>query len=232
MSPHRVISSLLFLALLPAATLGQDTYKIEVLKQPPPSTLAGPVRDTLAVEGFRIVNGQGQAFAEIWLRKLVPASEPPAPPKGPVQFPFLAEGDLLGALRFVGEGHDFRDQAIAKGVYTIRFGLQPQNGDHNGSSEYRDFALLIPAAKDTTLAALQKKPLEERSAESAGTTHPAVFVLLNAPASTPSSSGPAITRDEQKDTWGAVIPMNLDVKGTSSPMPFRIQIIFIGAAMV
>ena len=27
----------------------------------------------------------------------------------------------MGALQFVTEGHDYRDQPIAKGVYTIRY---------------------------------------------------------------------------------------------------------------
>ena len=72
-------------------------------------------------------------------------------PKGAVLFPVLAEGELLGALRFPGEGHDYRDQTIAKGVYTLRYGFQPVNGDHLGVSTYRDYALLVPAAKDKAL---------------------------------------------------------------------------------
>ena len=51
-------------------------------------------------------------------------------------------------LQFATEGHDYRDQPIAKGVYTMRYGLQPVNGDHLGVSTYRDYSLLLPAAKD------------------------------------------------------------------------------------
>ena len=42
--------------------------------------------------------------------------------------PFLAEGELLGVLHLVGEAHDYRDQTIEKGLYTMRYGLQPING--------------------------------------------------------------------------------------------------------
>src|SRR5262249_21712282 len=126
------------------------------------------VRAVLADQGYRVVDGQGKPYAEIWLRKAVPASEKPAGPKGALLFPFLAEGELLGALRFPAEGHDNRDQTIAPGVYTLRYGLQPVNGDHLGVSPYRDYALLLPAVKDTALANLPGKRLEERSAESAG----------------------------------------------------------------
>ena len=183
----------------------------------------------LADEGYRVVDGQGKTYAEIWLRKAVPASEKPGAPKGAIQLPFLAEGELLGALRFPGEGHDYRDQTIAKGVYTVRYGIQPVNGDHLGVSPYRDYALLLPAAKDKTTDDLAKKPLEDRSAESAGTSHPAVLMLLTAPASGPAA--PAIARDEEKNTWGAVVPLKLDVKGSDAPVPLNIQLIVVGAAM-
>src|SRR5690242_17105815 len=103
MRPHRVSLSWLVFALLPASALAQDSYKIEALKEPPPSGLSAAVRGVLAGEGYKVVDGQGKTYAELWLRKSVPASEKPAGPKGTVQFPFLSEGELLGALRFPGE---------------------------------------------------------------------------------------------------------------------------------
>ena len=88
-------------------------------------------------QGYRIVDGQGKPFADIWLRKSIPASSKPAGAKGVIQFPFLAESELLGVIQLPGEGHDYRDQAIAKGIYTVRYGLQPVNGDHLGVSPFR-----------------------------------------------------------------------------------------------
>ena len=67
-------------------------------------------------------------------------------------FPFLADGELIGVLQFATEGHDYRDQSIAKGVYTMRYGLQPVNGDHLGVSTIATTRCLLPAAKDQTLA--------------------------------------------------------------------------------
>ena len=218
----------LVLALLPTTAPAQETYKIEVLKQPPPASVAASVREGLSGSGYRVVNGGGKAYAEFWLRKAVPASEKPAGPKGAVQFPFLAEGELLGVLSFPGEGHDYRDQSIVKGVYTVRYGLQPVNGDHLGVSVYRDYALLLPAAKDTAVADLPRKPLQERSAESAGTSHPAILMLVAPPATAPAP--PAMAHDEEKNTWGAVVPLSLEVKGAAAPTPFNVQLIVVGAA--
>src|SRR5262249_49496000 len=150
-------------------------------------------------------------------------------PQGAVLFPVLAEGELIGVLRFPGEGHDYRDQTIAKGVYTLRYGLQPVNGDHLGVSTYRDYALLVPAAKDKALADLPQKRLELQSAESAGTSHPAVLMLLAAPAG--SKAEPSMVHDETLNTWGSVVPLSLVLKGQSSPVLLPVQLILVGMAM-
>lgn len=208
----------------------QESYKVEVLKEAPPAALAGAIKGELSAQGFRVVDDQGKGLAEFWLRKAIPATDKPSGPKGPILYPFLQEGELLGALRFTGEGHDYRDQAIAQGVYTLRYGLQPVNGDHLGVSPYRDFALLLPAAKDTAVADLPQKRLEEQSAESAGTSHPAILMLLNAPDSA-SKGGPAMVHDEEKNTWGAAIPLSLVPKGASAPVAVPVQLVLVGVAM-
>jgi hypothetical protein len=225
---NRVIV-LTVVALLPPAALAQEPYKLEASKEVPPAALAGAIKETLAAECYRIVDDQGKSYAELWLRKAVPAKGKPAGPQGAVLFPVLAEGELLGALRFTGEGHDYRDQTIAQGVYTIRYGLQPVNGDHLGVSTYRDYALLVPAAKDKALANLPPKRLEEQSAESAGTNHPAVLMLLAAPAG--SKPGAVMAHDEALNTWGAVVPLSLGVTGESGPVSLPIQLILVGMAM-
>jgi hypothetical protein len=88
--------------------------------------------------------------------------------------------------------------------------------------------LLLPAAKDTTVAPLKKKPLEERSAESAGTSHPAVLILL----AVPTPTAPSMAHDGEKNTWGAVVPMKLGVKGTAGAIPQGIQLNVVGVAAI
>jgi hypothetical protein len=222
--------TVLAFALFPAALLAQESYKIEVLKEGPPASLASAVKDVIGATGYRIVDDQGKSYAEFWLRKAVPATSRPAGAQGAILFPVLAEGELLGVLRFPGEGHDYRDQTIAKGVYTLRYGLQPVNGDHLGVSTYRDYALLVPAGKDMAVADLPQKRLEQQSAESAGTSHPAVLMLLAAPAG--SKAEAAMVHDETLNTWGAVVPLNLTVKGESGPVALPIQLIVVGMAMI
>ena len=219
------------LFLLAGATTGiaQESIKVSVLKQPPPGSIAAPIRDDLNGHGYRIQDDQGRTFADIWLRKAVPSSERPGEPKGAILFPFLADGEVVGVLQFAAEGHDYRDQPIAKGVYTMRYGLQPVNGDHLGVSTYRDYSLILPAAKDRTLVLPPRKQLEESSAESAGTSHPAVFLLLAAPPDS-SKSDATVIRDAEKNTWSVVLPLSLRVKGQSEGIPYPVRLVIIGAA--
>lgn len=212
------------LASVPAAHAA-DAFKVEALKEAPPSTVAAPLREALADQGYRVVDAKGKTYADIWLRKAVPASEAPGPPKGSVQFPYLGVGEFLGVLRYGDEGHDNRDQTIPAGIYTLRYGLQPENGDHLGVSTFRDYVLLLPAAKDAALANVAPKLLQERSSESAGTTHPAVLLLSTGPATGPATQA---VHDQEKDTWGAILPLNVQAKGADSATPVRIKVLFLG----
>jgi hypothetical protein len=210
------------------AVLAQDSLKVEFLKQGPPQSLASEVRSALSGQGIRIQDGQGRTVADVWLCKAAPASEKPSGPKGEIQFSFLADGELLGILQFVSEGHDYRDQPIAKGIYTMRYALQPVNGDHLGVSTYRDYVLLLPAGKDKSTAPPPRKQLEERSAEAAGTSHPAAFLLLMAPEG--AKPEPAVLHDAEKSTWSVVLPLSLQVKGQAEPTRYPVQLVVVGAA--
>jgi hypothetical protein len=209
----------------------QEGFKVSVLKQAPPGSVAAPVRELLSDQGFRIQDEKGQTLADIWLRKAIPGSEKPSGAKGAVLLPFLADGELLGLLQFVSEGHDYRDQTIAKGLYTMRYGLQPVNGDHLGVSVFRDYSLLLPAAKDQTPAVPARKQLEERSAQSAGTSHPAVLLLQGASAEA-SKTVPSMVRDAEKNTWSVVLPLSVVVKGEGEPIVQPVLLVVVGAASV
>jgi hypothetical protein len=227
--------SVLFCLLFSAQTtavLAQGSYTVSVLKEAAPAATAAAIRELISDSGFRIQDEKGQTLADIWLRKSIPASEKPSGPKAAVLFPFLADGELIGVLQFTAEGHDYRDQAIAKGVYTLRYGLQPVNGDHLGVSVYRDYALLLPAAKDQTPALPARKQLEAKSAESAGTSHPAVLLLQGAPGEAAKTLFPSMIRDAEKNTWSVAVPFNLLVKGQQEAIVQPVLLVVVGAAAV
>ena len=51
-------------------------------------------------------------------------------------------------IRLPERGADRRGQTIKPGVYTLRYGNYPQNGDHQGVEPQRDFLVLSPVAED------------------------------------------------------------------------------------
>lgn len=197
--------------LLPALATAQE-FKVEVLKEAAPEALAGPIRETLEAQGYRVLV-DGKPYADYWFRKGVPASAKPAGAKGSLLYPVLGEGELLGAARYAAEGQDFRDQVIAPGVYTLRYGLRLDDGNHANVSPYKDYALLLPADKDKELAPLAVKALQKASALASGTTHPAVLNLASPPSKAPAS--PTLTHAEMENLWGLVAPITLNVAGDS-----------------
>lgn len=199
-----------------------DGYKATPLNEQPPEAIAAPIRAELANEGVHIETADGKPYADVWLRKAIPSKSKPTGPEGAVQFPFFAVGEVLGAIRYAAEGHDYRDQAILPGVYTVRFGLHPVNGDHLGVSPYRDFALLLPAAADVEIAPKTGKDLEHASAEAAGSNHPAVLVLSTAPA---DAAAVSIRHHADKNFWGVVLPLQLKV-GDAAPEAYRGELVF------
>ncbi len=214
------------LGLTPLTARAQD-YKVAPLKEAPPDALNADIKGALTDSGFRVTK-DGKPFVDVWLRKAVPTEQAPGGPKGAILFPFLKEGELLGAARYHEEGYDYRDQAIVPGLYTLRYGLQPINGDHLGVSPYRDFGLLVPAKQDEKVADLDEKVLERKSADAAGTNHPAVLMMVRTPDGT---QPPAISHDDQNDLWGAVLPLSVKA-GEAEAKPVPIQLIVVGAAAV
>lgn len=222
----RLLLLVALLGLAPLSVWAQE-YKIEPLKDAPPEGLAGEIRDAMADSGFRVTK-DGQPFVDLWLRKEIPASSAPGEPKGAIQFPFLTEGELLGAAKYHEEGYDYRDQVIDPGLYTIRYGLLPVDGDHLGVSPYRDYGLLVLAEEDTKVADLAKRTLYRQSADAAGTNHPAILVAISAPK---AAKAPSVQHDDQEDRWGAVLELPLKVE-EGEATSFLIQLILVGAAAV
>jgi hypothetical protein len=214
---------------VPSIAVAEEPYKLEELKQAPPPSISREISGVMNARGYRIIDGQGKPVADLWLRKSIPATAKPAGAKGVIQFPFLAESELLGVVQISGEAHDYRDQTIAKGAYTVRYGLQPVNGDHLGVSPFRDYALLLPGPKDKSVTILPRKQLETQSAEAAGSSHPACFFMLAVPSSgTPTT--PTMIHDTEKNTWRVVVPLNLEVKGESRTVVHPISIIVVGVS--
>jgi hypothetical protein len=134
-----------------------------------PTELAAPVASLLAPGGIHATTPK--ATLDLWFVKALPVKAD-APSWAAVE-----EGTLVGAVRLPAEFRDIRGRIIKAGVYTLRYGIQPDNGDHLGVSPYRAFLLLSPAALDSNPAPRGHDGTIEISKQAIGGSHPAVLSI-------------------------------------------------------
>ena len=168
-------------------------YKLESAG-PPPAGVPAAIAGTLQKDGSKVVAGNGTAFCEVWFRSSVPSG--PKTTEDGVTLPTIPQGALLGALQFPARGADRRGQNIKPGVYTLRYALQPVNGDHQGVAPQRDFLVMVPVADDPGPDA---KPgfddLVKLSSKASGTPHPAVLSM----SSSSNSKFPELKKEGEND---------------------------------
>jgi hypothetical protein len=117
---------------------------------------------------------------------------------------------------------DFRKQPLAPGLYTVRYGQQPQDGNHVGTSDFSDFLLALPAGDDKSSKKLDSvKDLQTLSAAAAGTAHPAILQLLPSEQKTPAK--PALAHDAAREFWTLEFPVG------TPPVSFKLVVVGAGA---
>jgi len=202
-----------------ASSVRAEDYKLEKAGAVP-GGIAAEVSQALGREGYR-VSGPDGAMIDLWLAKDIAARKEFKPTLN-VKYP-LQPGQLIGVLQVNKETafSDFRRQAIAPGLYTVRYGQQPQDGNHIGTSDFSDFLLALPAADDKSSKGVDNtKDLQARSAVAAGTSHPAILQLL------PSEEKPTearLTHDADREFW------TLEFAAGQPPVPFKLVVVGAGA---
>jgi hypothetical protein len=202
-----------------ASTARAEDYKLEKAGALP-KDLAAEVSQALGADGYR-VSGPDGPMIDLWLAKEIAAKKDFKPTLN-VKYP-LQPGQLIGVLQ-VNQGtafSDFRKQPIAPGVYTVRYGQQPQDGNHVGTSDFSDFLLALPAKDDKSAKGIDNvKDLQSKSVAAAGTSHPAILQLL------PNEERPGeakLVHDGDREFW------LLDFAGGKPPVPFKLVVVGAGA---
>jgi hypothetical protein len=168
-----MMKSLLGLAAAAAVAFGQ--YKVEATGAAP-SDLAPALGALMQDKGHKVLAPDGKVWCEVWFVKTPPAGPPTS--ETDVTWKTVPMGSVIGALRFPAAGYDRRGQNIKAGVYTLRYGMQPVNGDHQGVAPQRDFLVITPAAGDTDAAAVGNiDALMNMTRKASGTPHPAVLSI-------------------------------------------------------
>ncbi|QDU22918.1 hypothetical protein [Urbifossiella limnaea] len=167
------------LLLLPAAALARpdEPFAAKTEALDPPAALAEPVRTLLSKDALVVRSGDAVVM-RVWFRDVIPVKATPEQLKNGITYREIPEGALVGAIEFPTAFTDFRKQELAAGVYTLRFAVQPDIGDHTGTAPHPDFCLLSPAGKDRSAEPMEVKDLIELSSTVNEGKHPAVLLLF------------------------------------------------------
>ena len=170
---HSIVTFLALAMCLPAAA---GDFQAAAGGPPPPDGLAEALSSMIESQGVVTKGPDGKVTAEFWMR--TSAFEGEGAGGFGIRFEAIPEGSFLGVVRFPDTGSDYREQHIKPGVYTMRFGLHPENGDHMGVAASRDFAVLIAADADKEPAKnLEFERMTKLSMDTAGNPHPTIMRL-------------------------------------------------------
>lgn len=163
-----------------------------------PEGVSAEVVKVLVEKGLVLSKGE-DAVCRVWLAKQLPVKKDFKPTLS-VKYPLLP-GELVGVIEVTDKSEftDFRGQQITAGVYTLRYGQQPTDGNHVGTSDLADFLVAIPAKGDVKPARVEKaEDLHAMSKEASGTNHPAIMSLLPVEKAFEKSQ---VEHVEEKNLW-------------------------------
>jgi len=164
---------------------------------PPTATVPDAVAKAVQEKGYRVTLDKGW-IAEFWLTKDLATTKQDVPG---ALYPELTDGEFVGVVNLPQGMTDFLGQRIPAGLYTLRYQLLPQDGNHLGVAPNPDFLLAIPAASDLHPEQVYAyKKLVTLSAKSTGGNHPAVIAL-------DSGGGPAtVAKTDQGTVFSVAVP--------------------------
>lgn len=171
-----------------------------------PSELGEPVRALLQPDATVVMRGENRL--EFWWVKGVPLD---SAPEGRPEWSNVPDGALVGAVKLTKPMTDTRGLPMKPGVYTLRFALQPQDGDHMGVSPHREFLLVAPAADDQTAEPVGWKGAVALAKKTLGKSHPAALSLNP---TTGEAAGAILTTDEGHKGVAFTVPVT--VQGTAA----------------
>jgi hypothetical protein len=166
---------LLALFTIPVSAV-EPKLSAKVEKLEPPMKLTEPIRKLLDDQALIVRDGDN-AIMTIWFRSEIPVKATEEQVKNGLTYREIPEGTLVGALEFPKAFTDYRKQELPAGVYTLRFAVQPDIGDHTGTTPHPEFCLICPAEADKTEELIEKKKLIELSSKVNEGRHPAVLLL-------------------------------------------------------
>jgi len=161
-----------------AVAAADEKYAVKVEDKEAPKELGDAIRAVLDNKAMTVTDDKGKVLCTVWACKSLETKAAADQAKAGLKYTDLDETTLLGAVQFPEGFRDYRKSNIKPGVYTLRLGIQPEDGDHQGTAPFNEFALLSPASQDKKPDAIEPKELHELSTKSTTRKHPGVMLLF------------------------------------------------------
>ncbi len=207
----------LALAWLAAIPLPAAELTLKVQDKQPPKTLDASISAVLQKKAVQLLDGD-QPVYEFWFSAELPLQSKPASLAHALDS--VKQATMLGAVSVPKAQRDYRDDELAAGDYTMRFALQPQDGNHLGTAEFNYFAVLVPAKTDTKPDGITEyKTLVKASSKATTTDHPVILSLR--PASSASGDLPKLN-DPVSEHKSVRVKVPAKAGGESTSLVFEV----------
>jgi hypothetical protein len=212
MRPRHYSACLLFVALCAFAAAQSNASKPEQLPALTDTHVSEAIRKQLEPNGYRVATSDGPV--DVWFRAQVPTGKNPE--QGAI-YDKLTESTLVGVIQFAKDSRDYKGERIPAGIYTLRYEIQPNDGNHLGTAPTRDFLLVMPADADTDPAAVYnfEKMVQLSSRVNGTNKHPTPLNLIAAE----SKTFPVVYKDDEEHTI-----LSVQLKTASGPLPIALVV--------
>ena len=151
-------------------------YKVKTVDKAAPKELKADVQKLLDAKAIQFTDKKGDLIAELWFRKDIPVTIAPKDKKA--VFSTVPMTSIIGAVKFAKDWREYRGRKLKAGVYSLRFAMQPQDGNHMGTALHSEFLILLAAKFEPSAKPLNPMELVDRSKASIKSGHPAILQLF------------------------------------------------------
>lgn len=211
----------LALLLFPARWTGAAELTLKVEDKEPPQEIDASIRSRLPAKAVQLLDDD-KPVCEFWFSaEILLTSRPASVAKA---LDSVKQATLLGAVSVASDRRDYRDDELPAGVYTMRFALRPDDGNHLGTSEFSYFAVLVPAKLDTKPDGIADyKALVKASSKETATEHPVILSLR------PVSSGEGeFPKLNEPSTGHKSVRVKVPAKAGEETMSLFFEVVYKG----
>jgi hypothetical protein len=221
----RILAVGTFLLAVGIAPAADPKLTVKVEEQEPPKDLSEAVRALLDNKAMSVFDDT-KLLCTVWACKSLESKATADETKAGLKYANFEETTVVGAVKFPEQWIDYRKQKIKPGVYTLRLGLQPMDGDHQGTAPFNDFLLLSPADKDKKPEVVEAKEMHDLSAKSVGRKHPGIMLLF--PNKKPADA-PAVEA-KPKEHWTLNFQVPVTAAGEKAYLGFSLVVVGVTMA--